>query len=277
MTTSKLYKSTLERIGPPWLQRLVGKRLLGSIGEVLDEQVDRLADGVKLRFPGLGDESALPYIGRDRLLRRGVVETAATYALRLRAWWDAHRLRGGPYALLEQLHAFWLGELDVRKDVVYYSGTRRSIDPGGTITADAISWSADGSGKWARVWVFFHLWSSLVTDSGALFTTDTGETIVVDFATMTAWLHPLVTGAGDTLITDTGDTLIADPVPSGSLPDADAEMLKLIPREWTAAHIDKTTVVLLFGTAELWDYPAPVGIWDDGGVWQTNDPIQLVV
>lgn len=257
MSTSVLYQSTLKRkLGPPWLQRIVGSKLMGAIGEVLDDHLVRLTDGLKLRFPGIGvdDDGALPYIGRDRLIRRGPSELAATYAARLRLWWDSHRTRGGPYALLHQLYEYFLADLNVRMDVVSQLGNRHWIDAAGVITHDQISWGGGGPTAafgWAHVWVIFyldHLYVRLVDEDG----------------------NPLVT--------DEGDYIVVDTLASGTIPESAAENFRVIPREWSAAHIPFITVVLLYGSVELWDYPVPVGQWDDppGATWQTTDPIQII-
>lgn len=138
----------IRRVSPPWLRRLNAARVMEGIADVLDEQVDRLVQGIKLRFPGAPprdpDPGALALTGRERRIRRGPGESAATYARRVRIWLDSHRTRGGPYALLEQLYAFFLDWLNVRMDVVYWSGTRRWIDEDGVITRDSITWSASG-------------------------------------------------------------------------------------------------------------------------------------
>lgn len=141
------YTSAIRRVVPPWLQRLVGARVLESLAAQADAAVEQLVDGVLLRFPGVTtpiDPGALALIGSERRIRRGPSEDAATYARRLRGWWDAHRTRGGPYALLGQLRAFFFDWLPVRMDVVYYSGTRRWMDEDGVITRDAIEWTASG-------------------------------------------------------------------------------------------------------------------------------------
>lgn len=141
------YTTLIRRVTPPWLQRTVAGRLMQTLAEQADELVDKTIDGVLARLPGSQptiDPGALALVGRERRIRRGPGEAATTYARRLRGWWDAHRTRGGPYALLGQLYAFFLDWLNVRMDVVYYSGTRRWIDEAGVITRDAITWEASG-------------------------------------------------------------------------------------------------------------------------------------
>jgi hypothetical protein len=226
------FETAITRLTPPWLQRSVGGRVMRGIASVVDEHVDRLSGGVRIRFPGFDpldiDPDALALTGRERRILRGPGETAATYASRLRTWWDAHRLRGGPYALLEQLRAFFAATYPVRMDVVAQSGTRYWMDEDGVITRDSIVWEGDGTGKWARIWVFFYL---------------------------TALPASLITHAGDVLVTHAGDTLIGEALGGGEVSDEFAALFTAIPREWSAAHIDKTTVVLLAGDAVLVGYP----------------------
>jgi len=250
------FENATKAVAPPWLQRSIGGRFLGAIGKVVDDLVDRTALGVKARFPGLTDASdGLAYIGRDRLIRRGPNESDATYARRLRLWLDSHRTRGGPYALLEQLRAYWLDTLTVPIDVVYHDGTRRSIAADGTITRDSISWNPDGSNHWARIWIFFNLDDLHVLDVTA----------------------DMITDDGDTLVTDDGDTLIAV-LGEGTVTDEIAEEFALVPRGWSAAHVEQIHVVLLYPGARLWGYPRPVAKWGSGwGTWQTTNPFHIEV
>jgi len=225
------FADALPRLGPPWLQRSVAGRLMRGFGQILDDVVDRATFGVALRFPtDFVDPDALALIGRERRIRRGPNESAVTYARRLRPWWDMHRIRGGPYALLRECRAYIKAVADVAIDVVYYSGTRRWIDTNEMITRDSIVWGADGSGLWARIWIFLHFAAQITTTGGELLTDDLGHTLLIG---------------------------LADP--------SDLEVLTAIPREWNAAHVQHTTVVVLSGLRRLWSYPQPVPTWADWG------------
>jgi hypothetical protein len=277
-----LYKTGLLRIMPPWLRRTWGAKLLEAIGDQIDAQIERTAEGVSLRFPAWDPnnvaEAALELIARERRIRRGPDEDALTHASRLRLWLDSHRTRGGPYALLAQLHAFWVATLDralavtgggdrfvtssgdflatelgdllatqdgesgdvvgtdigetvttgFRIDVVYHAGTRYVVDELGAVVRDAVAWNADGTTKWARFWTFFYV--DVLSDV-------------------------LATDVGLPLVTDAGDELVAYTVFDGTVSDAQAESFRLIPREWSAAHIDLINVVLLWRDARLIGYP----------------------
>ena len=131
----------------------------------------------------------------------------------------------------------FLESLGVRIDVVYHSGTRRWIDAAGVVTRDAITWNADGSDSWARFWVFFH-----IDDP--------------NFITTTA---SILTEDGDQIITEDGAQIVSPVaipfIVSGAVSDEIADWLSAIPREWSAAHIDRITVVLLYGEACTVGYP----------------------
>jgi hypothetical protein len=129
------FRDTLKAISPPWLQQGYAWRILYALAVPIDAAGDALNAGIKLRFPNLYSGESLPYIGRERRIRRGLVETDVNYAARLRRWFEDHRRRGGPYALLEQLYAHYAPN-NFRIDLWYASGRRFVMDPDGTITSD---------------------------------------------------------------------------------------------------------------------------------------------
>lgn len=55
-------------------------------------------------------------------------------------------------------------------------------------------------------------------------------------------------------------------VPADPRPIDDATYLA-VPVDWTAAHVRREHVVILWGYGRLWDYPPPSGDWDD---WETG-------
>jgi hypothetical protein len=244
---------------PPWLLREVGGPIMRGIGSAIDLVGTRTGEAIKLRFPVEGgDEKALALTGAERRIRRGPGETASTYARRLLRWWDAHRTRGTPYQLLQQLRDFLLEILEVpMEEVANVTGRRVLIDAAGVLSRDEIVFDGDGSGKWARFWVFIH----------------TPATIPIGTAF-------LITEGGDFRITEGGDfRIVEDSIAVDELNDAELELFAAIPREWSAAHIDRIYIVLLWGEGELWDYPQPVGTWDDdpGALWDEELPVVITV
>jgi hypothetical protein len=149
------FTDAIVNLAPPWLRRTRGAAVLRGIGTVIERVFHATSDGVAVRFPGAveGADDALPYIGRDRVIARGPNEDAATYAARLRTWWEAHQRRGGPYALLEQLHLFLVNTEPRQWDLVYRNGVRFILDgTTGAITRDKLTTTQ--TPRWARVVLF---------------------------------------------------------------------------------------------------------------------------
>jgi hypothetical protein len=239
------FEAQMLRISPPWLVRPTGAATMRAIGQQLDVIADRVTLSVKARFPDSAPDDALGKLGVDRRIIRGPAEPATSFARRLRIWWDSHRTEGGPYALLNQLFWYWFFTLDVPIEYVDYSGKRltlgAALGPDGepVITRDSIVWGADGSGLPAQYWLFFRLTSNLLP-------------LTIDVN-------------GDYLIAGQGDVIVLmfDLNSGTPLPQSVVDEFTAVPREWTAAHIIKVHIVLLWpGGGRLWEYPQPVPGWD---------------
>lgn len=233
------FRDTLRKLSPPWLQRGTAEKILYSIGVHLDGLGDALFAAVKLRFPGYASD-ALPYIGRERRIRRGRTESDAVYASRLQRWLDDHRGRGGPYAMLAQLFAHY-APANFRIDLVYRNGRRFAMDAAGNVTRDD-PWVTNVA-DWAK-WTLYYFWP--VTPSpAAAYWGDVGRT----------W--------GDGKVW--GSTLTVDEVVD----------LRIVPREWNAAHA-LGEIVLLTSDVKLWGYPLTT--WGAPGLtWGSNPPVKLAV
>lgn len=233
------YRDTIREISPPWLQRGRAEKILYSIAIHLDGLIDAVNAGIKLRFPGVYSNESLPLIGRERRISRGRIETDSVYASRLARWLDDHRRRGGPFAMLAQLHAHF-APANFPTELVYHSGRRFSMDSAGSVAMDDITWSPDDeSQRWARWWLFY------------------------------AWPYPIETDG----IWDDPGTWSDGGVWDSNMSPQDVADVRLVPREWNAAHA-LGKIVLMSPTAELWDYPP--GIWDDGGTWDSGGGFLII-
>lgn len=157
MAIPRSFAEAIVRVSPPWLRRRVGGALMRSFGAAIDTFIEASADGVAVRFPGAvtGTSDALPYSGRDRRILRGPSEDEATFARRLRTWWDAHRRRGSTHVLLEQLYLFLVNTDPRIWDHVTRNGMRHRLDGAtGEITRDVILEPESMSDRWARAVVF---------------------------------------------------------------------------------------------------------------------------
>lgn len=235
------FRDSLRKLTPRWLQGANSSRLLYAMGVQMDALGDGCVEAVRLRFPGRAPPEALPYMGRDRRIQRGLTETDTTYEARLRDWLRAHRYRGGPYEMLAQIHAYYAPDA-FPVQLVYRSGRRYSMDSSGVVTVDTIAFDVDDMPlKWARFWLFFE-WPDSIEADGVW--DDSGT-----------WDDG---GAWDS-----------------SLTPEQVASIRLVPREWSATHA-RGEIVLQSDDRELWDYPADT--WDAAGsTWEEFGPPQVAV
>lgn len=254
-----LFTSAIKQIAPPWLRRLVGGAVMESLAVPVETLVDRTVESLRKRFP-TEDNDALNYIGKERRILRGPGEDSETYAGRLLIWWDSHRLRGGPYALLEQMFAYFRFSLNVQIDLVNNSGqetgtpgifevNRYSVSPTGVITRDSLTWNGDGAAppKWARIFLIFRLDSEFLP------------------------LSVLLTEDGEPILTEDGEEILVE-TSIYALSDADRAVLCAVPHEWKAAHIDKIYIALLHGVGDLWGYPEGE-TWSGPETWGEDEAV----
>lgn len=211
-----------------------------GMGERIEALVDRTTESLRKRFPSGDSPEALGFLGRERRILRGPGETSAGFAERLLTWWDAHATRGGPYALLTQMWAFFKDSNNVPITLIANSGLRHDVDVDGNITQSVqTGWTGDGlyPDKWARIFLIFSL----------------------DTATISV---PLLDGTGTPVLDSNGDPILTA-VSIYALTDAEKEIICAVPREWNAAHIDKIYIILLPPGGYVFGFP-PVQFGDPG-------------
>jgi len=238
-----LFSAAMSDAAPPWLRRLVGGPVVRGIGDAMDTETDRLVEGVKKRFPDTGsDEDAIGLLGRERRILRGPGELGSTFAGRLREWWSSHRTRGGPYALLEQIHAFFLETNNVPIQYISNLGAEVTVAADGTFTRGTVAgWLGDGAvpPSWARFFLVLYL---------------DGDTLS----------FVLTDAAGDPIFTAGGEPILVT-VSIYALTAADLDLICSVPREWNAAHVDRIYIVLIPSGGIAWGLP-PGTLWGDPGL-----------
>jgi hypothetical protein len=162
MVTPYRFRDQLITSAPRWLQRTNGYRLLFALGTIWDTLADDMLLAVKARYPGLLDPvHALPHIGRDRNMRRGLNETLDSYALRLKDHLDVNRKRGLGLLMLEQIKimldplAFdaWLIHNRGTQPAPTTTGIALKLDSSGVFTNYQENWNWDNSGDMTRFWI----------------------------------------------------------------------------------------------------------------------------
>lgn len=153
MTTT--FRDTIASISVGWLQEVVGGGILYCAGLAIDAMYDETVEGVKARFPGVGPEDSLQYIGNDRVIERGPNESSSSYVLRLRKAFDTWAVAGNAAKMLEALRIYYLPALPpiraVSDRAVWHA---ISNDEALNVTRTAgANWNWDGTVKPHRGWV----------------------------------------------------------------------------------------------------------------------------
>lgn len=92
---------------PYWLTGPNSGKIVYSIGLLLDMATEWLYQGIQQRLPLVADVGALPHLGRDLGILRGLRESNDAYRRRLSLWVPTHRRAGTPFAIAEQVQAYF--------------------------------------------------------------------------------------------------------------------------------------------------------------------------
>jgi hypothetical protein len=214
----RTFRDAMREISTPWLRGIVGGGVLYAIGYQFDMLTDALLAGVKARFPGLYTYESLALLGRERRIRRGRTESDEVYASRMLPWLDHHRIRGGPYAMLAQIHAHY-APANFLVELRYTSSRRYSMALDGTVTRSEVAWTPPGNpAQWARWWLYYE-WPTPIDDDGI-------------------WSDPGTWDDGGVWDSNLSPTEVRD--------------ARLVPREWNAAHaIGRVVLVSPLETVSL--------------------------
>jgi hypothetical protein len=143
---------------PSWLTTGEGERVHFALGIVIDAFAERWRQGVLASFPEYAPPDALAAIGRDRKLIRGIDEPDDAYAARLVGWLSKHRLRGNPFALLEQVQTYLQAAVRVRTVDVRGNWYTREFD--GTESAELAAgnwdWDSRDASRWSSFWLIIY-------------------------------------------------------------------------------------------------------------------------
>jgi hypothetical protein len=100
-------RHALASLMPPWLNRAYGRSFTTEgIFTIYDFDAAIMRDALLARYPTYAPEDALPYIARDRRIRRGPHESSDAIRKRLIQWIDIWQLSGLPFGLLLSVQGF---------------------------------------------------------------------------------------------------------------------------------------------------------------------------
>lgn len=93
---------------PWWLTGPNRGRINWAIGLTLDVGLEWLFTGIQERYPSFCSEEALFWLGRDRGIERGVLESSASFRDRLLRFRDIWRQAGTAWAVLYNVQSYFL-------------------------------------------------------------------------------------------------------------------------------------------------------------------------
>lgn len=134
MSNSTTFRDSVEASCPTWAQGWWLSRFIFALAIQFDAVVDAAEMACKMRFASYAKTevpTALPLIGADRGIRRGYLETRKSYAARLVKWRASRKIKGSPYAMMDQL-AGYFAAFSVRIRIVNNAGVWRTREPDGT-------------------------------------------------------------------------------------------------------------------------------------------------
>jgi hypothetical protein len=106
------------------LQGDVAQKYLFNIGLGADGVIQKLTEGVHAHLVDDAPSTALPYIGADRLVLRGLTESDASYRARLKRAIDDYQWAGNARAVLGQVLGYVLADTPAARTVsTLYTGS----------------------------------------------------------------------------------------------------------------------------------------------------------
>lgn len=170
MAAPARFRLARKLLAPRWLTEEEGELVGYTLDILKDAFIERLFLGLLARFPETAPPDALPFLGRDRRVVRGLNESDDSYVNRLLAWLDDRKTCGNPFALMRKLAEYtgagpMFRTVDARGN--WYT---RAVD--GTqsyrLATGNWNWDNDLTGtRWSRFWVIIYpngLWSEYPYD-----------------------------------------------------------------------------------------------------------------
>ncbi len=175
---------------PPWLRTGVGERYMYTLQYMSDLLCDKANQAVKIRMPGQGDVSQVPYLANDRALIQGPAEPTASFIKRLQTAIPDAKITGSRRSILRELQAYITnlapGVAATAPILAIVGGSYPTVttwdtlyhgDPQGAlpthVTKQPGNFNWDGGSQPWRAWLILYMTLVAVGQSGAAAQTST--------------------------------------------------------------------------------------------------------
>ena len=241
MTGTYQWSRYTDKLLPWWLKTSEGGLAKRAVDTMLGAFCERALDGAYAHGPGTCPEDALPFFGRDRGVRRGINEPAASWRVRQLRALDDRLTQGNAFALHDQLRAYLQADVPVR--TVDRRGNWYTTGVGGvrSTSINSGNWDWDGApaAQWSRFWVIIYSFSG------------------IPFAQSTAGAWP---GAGKTIGTSATPEQVA--------------AIRAIVREWQPDGTRCEWIIVAFDPLSFDPAtPEPDGTWVHFGKYSAGEMI----
>lgn len=162
------------KYAPPWLSTDNAERYMYSIEFCRDVLLDKMDQAIRIRMPGQGDLSQLPYLANDRAIVQGPAETDAAFIIRLQTAIHDWHLSGSRRSILQQLQAYASnlqpGVSSTLPEMAIVGGSYSTVSTWDTIyNGDSIGavpthsmqmpsvWNWDGKSYTWRAWLILYM------------------------------------------------------------------------------------------------------------------------
>lgn len=99
---SSQQRDVVKTISPPWMSIGTNEKYMYNLGLACDALLEKLNQAMRAHMPIYAPPSALPYLGKDRVMSQGPLETDSDFVLRLQKSLDTWQLAGSRRAVMQQ-------------------------------------------------------------------------------------------------------------------------------------------------------------------------------
>lgn len=179
------FRDSFYQFVPPWLASGDAEKYLYTLELMRDLLMEKSNQAVKIRFPGQGDISQIPFLAFDRQLMQGPLESVDSFILRLQDALPTWNKAGSAPAVLGQLQAYAQGRQTVDAPQFAIISSPRiladtskvnawwTLDYSDPIGAEPVlstipeNFSWDGRGDTWRNWLVIYQYTDAPTLSGS--------------------------------------------------------------------------------------------------------------
>jgi hypothetical protein len=124
------FRDSFYPLCPPWLRTGNAEKYIYTLELMRDLLMEKCNQAIKIRLPGQGDSSQIPYLAFDRQLVQGPLESDASFIIRLREAFPTWNKAGSALAVLTQLQAYAQGRqaYDLPEFVIVSNGRFQGTD-----------------------------------------------------------------------------------------------------------------------------------------------------